>query len=327
VASPAKAPRSKEPPFAAPSLTAARALERFYSRLIAMERLSLTTAQTYYFEARRFLAWLSAAGLTVETVDSLDLARYLGEGRGKNNQNSRSAAKAISVLRSFYRYIGDEGLRADNPATLLEPPRKSRRLPETLSQELVERILANAETGKPLGLRNRALYELIYSSGLRVSEAAGLNLRDLSFPEGVVRVRGKGTKERMVPFGGEAAAWLKRYLEEGRPALAKSSRIQALFLGRTGKRLSRKGMWRNYAALASPLGAGTRIHALRHSFATELLEGGADLRSLQELLGHADLATTQIYTHVDQALLKESLKRYRPNLKNFRTADKAEEAE
>jgi integrase/recombinase XerD len=298
-------------------------LERFYSRLIAMERLSLTTAQTYYFEARRFLEWLSAAGFEVETVDSLELSRYLGEGRGKNTKNSRSTAKAISVLRSFFRYIGDEGLRADNPAALLEPPRKSRRLPETLPQEAVERILGNIETGKPLGVRNRAIYELIYSSGLRVSEAAGLNVRDISFPEGIVRVRGKGSKERMVPFGGEAAAWLKRYLEEGRPALAKSARSQALFLGRTGKRLSRKGMWRNYAVLASPMGASTRIHALRHSFATELLEGGADLRSVQELLGHADLATTQIYTHVDQTLLKESLKRYRPNLSDFKTAGKA----
>jgi integrase/recombinase XerD len=304
-------------------MTAPRLLERFYSRLIAMERLSLLTAQTYFFEARRFLEWLSAAGLRVETVEPLELSRYLGEGRGKNNRNSRSTAKAISVLRSFFRYIGDEGLRIDNPAALLEPPRKSRRLPETLSQKQVEDILANAETGKPLGLRNRAIYELIYSSGLRVSEAAGLNVRDVYFPEGIVRLRGKGNKERMVPFGGEAASWLKRYLEEGRPALAKSGRTQALFLGRTGKRLSRKGMWRNYAALAIPLGASSRIHALRHSYATELLEGGADLRSVQELLGHADLATTQIYTHVDQALLKESLKRYRPNLHDFKTAGKA----
>jgi integrase/recombinase XerD len=298
-------------------------LERFYSRLIAMERLSLLTARTYYFEARRFLEWLSAAGLRVETVEPLELSRYLGEGRGKNKSNSRSTAKAISVLRSFFRYIGDEGLRIDNPASLLEPPRKIHRLPETLSQKQVEDILANADAGSPLGLRNRAIYELIYSSGLRVSEASGLNLRDLYFPEGIVRVRGKGNKERMVPFGGEAASWLKRYLEEGRPALAKSGRPQALFLGRTGKRLSRKGMWRNYAALAAPLGASSRIHALRHSFATELLEGGADLRSVQELLGHADLATTQIYTHVDQALLKESLKRYRPNLSDFKTAGKA----
>jgi integrase/recombinase XerD len=304
-------------------MTARRLLERFFSRLIALERLSLTTARTYYFEARRFLAWLEDAGLAVETVDSLDLSRYLGEGRGKKNGNSRSTAKAISVLRSFFRYAGEEGLRTDNPAILLEPPRKSRLLPETLSRELVEKVLAGAETDKPLGLRNRALYELIYSSGLRVSEAVGLDLRDIYFSEGIVRLRGKGNKERMVPFGGEAAFWLKRYLEEARPALVKSGRTAALFLGRTGKRLSRKGMWRNYAALTVPQGASSRIHALRHSYATELLKGGADLRSVQELLGHADLATTQIYTHVDQTLIRESLKRHRPNLRDFKTAGKA----
>ena len=305
-------------------MSAPQLLERFHSRLVAMERRSLTTARTYYFEARRFLEWLEAAGLDAATVDSLGLARYLGEGRGKRNLHPRSTAKAISALRSFFRHLGDEGLRIDNPAALLEPPRRSASLPETVSREMVERLLAGVKTGKPLGLRNRAIYELIYSAGLRVSEAAGLNLRDISFPEGVVRVRGKGGRERLVPFGGEAALWLKRYLEESRPALAKSAGIQALFLGRTGRRLSRKGMWRNYAKLALPLGAGTRIHALRHSYATELLKGGADLRSVQELLGHADLATTQIYTHVDQTLIQESLRRYRPNLHDYKTAGKAE---
>jgi integrase/recombinase XerD len=298
-------------------------LERFFSRLIAVERLSLTTARTYYFEARRFLNWLEGAGLDLATVEPLGLSRYLGEGRGKKNANSRSTAKAISALRSFFRYAGDEGLRADNPAALLEPPRKSRLLPETLSSELVESVLAGAETGKPLGLRNRAIYELIYSSGLRVSEAVGLDLRDVYFSEGIVRLRGKGNKERMVPFGGEAAFWLRRYLEEGRPGLVKSGQTRALFLGRTGKRLSRKGMWKNYAALAIPQGASSRIHALRHSYATELLKGGADLRSVQELLGHADLATTQIYTHVDQAMIRESLKRHRPKLSDYKSADKA----
>jgi integrase/recombinase XerD len=264
-------------------MTASHLLERFYSRLIAMERLSLLTARTYYFEARRFLGWVEAAGLRVETLESMDLSRYLGEGRGKKNGNSRSTAKAISVLRSFFRYAGDEGLRSDNPASLLEPPRKSRRLPETLSRQQVESVLGRTDTGNPLGLRNRAIYELIYSSGLRISEAAGLNVRDIYFPEGIVRLSGKGSKERMVPFGAEAAFWLKRYVEEARPVLLKSGRTPALFLGRTGNRLSRKGMWRNYAALTAPFGDSSRVHALRHSFATGLLEGGADLRSVQEL--------------------------------------------
>jgi integrase/recombinase XerD len=214
-------------------------------------------------------------------------------------------------------------LREDNPAAILEPPKRSRHLPEVFSQKQVEGILAGTQEETPLGLRDRALFELIYSSGLRVSEAVALNIRDLYFSEGIVRLRGKGNKERMVPFGGEAALWLKRYLEEVRPGLLKSGRSNALFLGRTGKRLSRKGIWRNYAAVTSLAGTSSKLHTLRHSYATELLAGGADLRSVQELLGHADLATTQIYTHVDVSLLKESLKRYRPKLNELKTAGKA----
>ncbi|WP_232616811.1 tyrosine recombinase [Treponema primitia] len=298
-------------------------LERFYSRLIAMERRSPMTAQTYRFEVRRFLEWLPLAGLKVETVESLEISRYLDERREKDRIDSRSTAKAISALRSFFRYIGDEGLRDDNPAAILEPPRGSRHLPEVLSQKRVESILEGTDSDNLLGLRDRAMFELIYSSGLRVSEAVALNIRDLYFHEGIARVRGKGNKERLVPFGGEAALWLRRYLEECRPNLVKSGRTSALFLGRTGKRLSRKGIWRNYAALSGPGGTSTRVHTLRHSYATELLAGGADLRSVQELLGHVDLATTQIYTHVDVALLKESLKRYRPKLRDLKTAGKA----
>lgn len=298
-------------------------LERFYSRLIAMERRSPMTAQTYRFEIRRFLEFLDAEGLSVETVDSLGISRYLEDRREKDHIDSRSAAKAISALRSFFRYIGDEKLRDDNPAAILEPPKRSRHLPEVLSQKRVEGILANTDPENPLGLRDRALFELIYSSGLRVSEAVALNVRDCYFSEGIVRLRGKGNKERMVPFGGEAALWLKRYLEEVRPVLLKSGRSNALFLGRTGRRLSRKGIWRNYAVVTAVAGTGSKLHTLRHSYATELLAGGADLRSVQELLGHADLATTQIYTHVDVSLLKESLKRYRPKLRELKTASKA----
>jgi integrase/recombinase XerD len=304
-------------------MTGTNLLERFYSRLIAVERRSPMTAQTYRFEVRRFLEWLGLAGLRVETVDSLEISRYLDERRTKDGIDSRSTAKAISALRSFFRYIGDEGFRGDNPAAILEPPRRSRHLPEVLSQKRVESILDATNPDNPLGLRDRAIFELIYSSGLRVSEAVTLNVRDLYFSEGLARVRGKGNKERLAPFGSEAALWLKRYLDKCRPKLVKSSRTPALFLGKTGKRLSRKGMWRNYATLTVPAGISSRVHTLRHSYATELLAGGADLRSVQELLGHADLATTQIYTHVDISLLKESLKRYRLKLRDVKTAGKA----
>jgi integrase/recombinase XerD len=163
-------------------------------------------------------------------------------------------------------------------------------------------------------VRDRALFELVYSSGLRVSEAVTLDLGDVFFKESVLRVMGKGSKERLVPFGGEAASALKRYLAESRPVLLGARRSSALFVTRMGKRLGRKGIWKNYKALAALNGTSSRLHTLRHSFATELLAGGADLRSVQELLGHRDITTTQIYTHVDVSRLREEHRKYMPEL-------------
>jgi integrase/recombinase XerD len=287
---------------------------RFYSRLIALERRSRLTAETYKFEIRRFLEYLESGGLELSALGPEDLSQYLEYRRLEDGIASRSAAKALSCLRSFFRFAVDEGIRGDNPAAIMENPRRPLRLPETLPREAVERILAAVDTGTPLGIRNRTVYELIYSAGLRISEAVGLNLQDLDLSGGVARVRGKGNKERLAVFGPEARFWLGRYLSEARPLLAGRRRSSALFVGRSGQRLSRKGIWKNYTRFTALAGTGSRLHALRHSFATEMLVGGADLRSVQELLGHADLATTQIYTHVDVSLLRESHRRYMPNL-------------
>jgi integrase/recombinase XerD len=166
-----------------------------------------------------------------------------------------------------------------------------------------------------LGIRNRALYELIYSAGLRISEAVRLNTEDLFLSENMARVTGKGNKERLVVFGPDALHWLKRYLKEARPELQGIGKTKALFLGRSGKRLSRKGIWKNYKPIAVKAGLSTKLHTMRHTFATELLAGGADLRSVQELLGHAEITTTQIYTHIDSSLLLESHNKYLPKLK------------
>jgi integrase/recombinase XerD len=301
--------------------------KQFYSRLIAQERRSPLTAETYRTEARHFLEWLAAENLEIESVNSSDLVRYLDMRRKCGGINSRSTAKVISVLRSFFRFTVDEAVRKDNPASILEMPRRPLRLPELLSREEVERVLDAVDSKTPLGLRDRAVFELIYSAGLRVSEAAGLNLRDLDMSPlgssekktgGLARVRGKGSKERMVVFGKAAASWLYRYLEDSRPKLAGRVHSPALFIGRSGKRLSRKGIWKNYAKYAGLAGTSSRLHTLRHSFATELLSGGADLRSVQELLGHSDLTTTQIYTHVDVSLLKENHRKFLPKLEKDR---------
>jgi integrase/recombinase XerD len=296
--------------------------QQFYSRLIAQERRSPLTAETYRVEARRFLEWLAAEGLEPESVDSAGLARYMDKRRTVDCLDPRSAAKVISVLRSFFRFLTEESLRKDNPASILEMPRRSFHLPEVLSREAVEGILAATPGDTPLGLRDRTIFELIYSAGLRVSEAVSLNLRDLELSPGgdggIARVRGKGSKERLVVFGEPAAFWLRRYLEESRPKLSARVRSPALFIGRSGKRLSRKGIWKNYARYTRLRGASSRIHSLRHSFATELLSGGADLRSVQELLGHSDLTTTQIYTHVDVSLLRENHRKFLPRLGQVR---------
>ncbi|MDR1444759.1 MAG: tyrosine recombinase [Treponema sp.] len=296
--------------------------DQFYSRLIAQERRSPLTAETYRTEARRFLDWLAAEGLKLDLVDSSGLSRYLDKRRKIDRIDSRSTAKAISALRSFFRFTMDESIRTDNPASVLEMPRQPLRLPEVLSRETVERLLNVVNSETPLGLRDRTIFEFIYSAGIRVSEAVSLDLRDLDLPEpgsgasggGIARVKGKGNKERLVIFGDVATFWLRRYLKESRPMLVRHQHSRALFVGRSGKRLSRKGIWKNYARLTSLAGTSSHLHALRHSFATELLSGGADLRSVQELLGHSDLATTQIYTHVNVSLLRESHRKFLPNL-------------
>jgi len=277
------------------------------------------TVAAYGTELRRFLDYAGNNGMDPETAGADRIVAYLEWLRAAHQLNSRSMAKVISALRSFFRFTMAEGIRPDNPAALLESPRRRFTLPETMDREAVERLLAVMDTSGPLGLRDRSLFEMIYSSGLRISEAAGLNVHDIDFNGGLARVKGKGGKERLTVFGAEAAAWLKRYLAESRPVLSgksgrNSGHSNALFIGRSGRRLSRKGIWKNYARYAAAAGTPSRVHTLRHSFATGLLQGGADLRTVQALLGHADLSTTQVYTHVDVNLLKESHRKYLPRL-------------
>ncbi|MDR2098072.1 MAG: tyrosine-type recombinase/integrase, partial [Spirochaetaceae bacterium] len=272
-------------------------IERYRSRLVSVERLSRLSVETYLAEIRRLFEYAGASGAA--GADSAVLSRYLEERTLRDGIDERSVAKALAALRSFYRFLIDAGERCDNPAALLEAPKRRPHLPEVLPAEAIDALLALIDASTPAGLRDRALFELVYSSGLRVSEAVALDLDDCFFNEAVVRVSGKGGKERLVPFGSAAETALRLYLSEGRPLLLKTGRkSSALFLNRLGQRLGRKGIWKNYAALAARNGTSSKLHALRHSFATELLSGGADLRSVQELLGHADISTTQIYTHV-----------------------------
>lgn len=292
-------------------------LKNYIRYLAAVRQQAKLTIETYRTELEMWLRWLDEKGLDAAAAETEHVIAYIELRVKEDALSSRSTAKALSALKSFYRFVIDEGLRADNPASLVPSPKLGTRLPAVHTRETVENILDQIDLSKPMGIRDRALFELVYSSGLRVSEAVALDLDDVFFNEAVLRVRGKGSKERLVPFGGEAEKRLKAYLQDARPLLAKGKGTQAFFVGRNGRRLSRKGIWKNYKTAAGMTGASSKLHTLRHSFATELLQGGADLRAVQELLGHAVLATTQVYTHVDVAHLKKAHEMFLPKLEEL----------
>jgi len=290
-------------------------LKRYCSRLIAIERKAVLTRESYSFEIKRFLDYLEEKNIALKDTNVDLLSDYLFMRKNEKAVDVRSRAKAISALRSFYRFAVDEKLINDNPAVLLECPKRKATLPEVMNNETIERLIEKIELDNPRGLRDKCLFELIYSAGLRVSEAASLNIKDIDLEGETAKVKGKGSKERIVLFDRDSAKQIKQYLSITRPKLAgKTNKSEALFISKNGKRLSRKSIWKNYRKYATLAGASTHVHTLRHSFATSMLEGGADLRTVQELLGHADLATTQIYTHVDTAILRENHRRYLPKL-------------
>lgn len=299
-------------------------LDRFCSRLVSIEKRAVLTRECYRLEIFRFLSYIESEGVKLANVSPGHLTAYLAMRRDADKIGSRSVAKAVSCLRSFFRFAMDERLVNGNPAAVLQSPKRKTRLPEVMGVDVIEDLLNAISTGTPAGIRDRCLYELIYSAGLRISEASGLNMRDIDIKGGIAKVKGKGNKERIVIFGKEAVKRLEQYINEARPKLAegKKNRSNALFIGRTGKRLSRKGIWKNYAKLTMPSAVSSRVHTLRHSFATGLLAGGADLRTVQELLGHADLSTTQIYTHIDTGLMRENHRRYLPRLKHAELGEK-----
>jgi len=280
-------------------------LRSFEDYLTAGLRLSRQTVATYLRDCRGFVAWANANALEPQSVTTAEIIDFLIMRQQDEGIDQRTIAKTISALRSLFGYLVLEKMRDDNPATLIELPRASHRVPGVLEVEEIERLLAAIDIDGPLGLRDRALFELIYSCGLRISEAVELSVDRLFLAERIIRVQGKGDKERLVPMGEHAHYWMTLYLEEARPHLARRP-VSALFLNNRGQQLSRKGMWKRFREIAERAGVEAKVHTLRHSFATHLLEGGADLRAVQELLGHADISTTQIYTHVD----KEELATY-----------------
>ena len=267
------------------------------------EAASENTASTYAGTVGIFLEWLNSKSLQTETVTAAECADFFAE-RASSGISGKTSARDIAALEAFFRFLSVTGARRDNPVAILDRPARGETLPRVISVDEVSRLLSAIDTSKPEGVRDYALFELIYSCGLRISEAVTLALNDVRLDEKVVIVYGKGSKERMVPFGDVAREWLKRYLDEVRPFLATAVSGDYFFLGRKGKPLTRGAAWQRFHALTQKTGVAAKIHTLRHSFATHLLAGGADLRSVQELLGHSDLGTTQVYTHVENEQLR-----------------------
>jgi integrase/recombinase XerD len=287
-------------------------LREFEDHLRANLRVAALTRETYMREIRRLAEWCESAECSLPALRPVDIVAYLSY-RQVNRADGRTVAKALSALRSFYAFLMHDGLRADNPAELIQPPKQPATLPLVLSTEEVERFFASINLETIYGMRDRCLFELVYSCGLRISEAADLQVTNLFIDEGVVRVRGKGGRERLVPIGEHAHRWLQEYLRNVRPRLLKPGRhTDHLFLSMRGTGISRKGIWKRFKEICKDAGLEAKVHTLRHSFATHLLSGGADLRSVQELLGHADIGTTQIYTHVENEELKRGHRRYHP---------------
>jgi integrase/recombinase XerD len=287
-------------------------LRRFEDYMRVEMRLAERSVHTYLTECRMFLENLEAGRRELASTTAQDIIEYL-VARQVDGLDQRTISKILSSLRAFYNYCMLEKLHQANPAQLVETPRVPKKLPTVFSREEVDLFLGAIDDTTPLGMRDRALFELIYSCGLRVSEAVDLKLDQLFLKEGLIRVLGKGSKERLVPIGEHATYWLVQYLSKARPRICgRKARQDYVFLNRWARKLSRKGMWKRFKEIAESAGIRGKIHTLRHSFATHMLKGGADLRSVQELLGHADIGTTQIYTHLEQDDLQKYHKRYHP---------------
>ena len=288
-------------------------LDAFLEYLVVERGLRQNSLEAYQRDLHRYLTYLHDRERDVRCLDRTEVPRYLLVLR-EAELAPRSVARHLSAIRQFHRFLVRQGRATEDPTAHLDAPRPWRRLPGVLSGEEVDRLLAVRRATTPQGWRNRAMLELMYASGLRVSELVGLRLGDVDLGLGIVRVVGKGDKERLVPVGDAATESLHAYLREGRPRLAKGRASDRLFLGRHGGGLTRQMFWVIIKQVAIAAGITKQVtpHTLRHSFATHLLEHGADLRSVQLMLGHADIGTTQIYTHLSRAHLKAIYDKFHP---------------
>lgn len=289
-------------------------IDAYLDHLRVVRRLAHNTIESYARDLGHLARFASGRRTALGTLSTDDLDAFVRQLMSEG-YSPRSVARATAAVRGLFRFLAVSRRTARNPAKDLQAPRAWPALPKRLSLDDVERLLEAPDTSDARGLRDRALIETLYATGLRVSELVGLAVADIELDAGWLRCTGKGEKQRIVPMGQQAADWIRRYLRDGRPRLLGARRSPWLFVNaRGGGRLTRVGFWKILRAYSTPLGLGARLspHVLRHSFATHLLERGADLRSIQVMLGHADLSTTQIYTHVLESRLRRVYDAHHP---------------
>lgn len=289
-------------------------LNRYHRYLLIEKGASGNTLEAYGRDLKRYFTFLEQKGISdarsvaPQTVVDF-LVQIKSEGLSANSMN-----RALAALRGFYNYLLQERVLEESPLTHIELAKVWMRLPDTVSQEEMNRILSGPDNSTPSGLRDRAMLELLYATGLRVSELISLSMNSINWQVGFLAVMGKGGKERVVPVGRTAYDAVRRYVDEARPKFVRSKTTEVLFLNRFGRAFTRQGLWKIIVGYAQKAGLQKNVHphTFRHSFASHLLEGGADLRAVQVMLGHSDISTTQIYTHVTRERLKEIHRKYHP---------------
>ena len=289
-------------------------LEEFSYWLASERGVSPNTASAYRSDAKKYLEFLDSGGKgDPARAGSGEVHSYLAF-LSTCGMSPSSMRRELSSIRAFHRFLAGEGRAKEDPTRNVAPPRIWRRVPSALTIPEVERLLAQPDTSRPLGLRDKAMLEFAYGTGMRVSEIVGFRTRDLNLNTGTVRCMGKGSRERLIPIGGIALRWVGRYRADARPAFVKGEDPGTLFVNWRGKRLTRMGFWKILRTYVGQAGIRSRVspHVLRHSFATHLMEGGAGLRDVQQMLGHKDISTTQIYTKVDMEYLREVHRKFHP---------------
>jgi integrase/recombinase XerD len=289
------------------------AIDAYLDHLRVERRLAEHTLESYARDLHALAAYAAGAGRPVDRLERPDLEAFVRAQRARGLA-PRSVARLVAAVRGFYRFLVLDRALERNPADDLRPPRAWPALPKFLSLEEVDALIAQPDVATPLGVRDRAMIELLYATGLRVSELVGVRLADLHLAEEYLTCVGKGSKERLVPIGAQAAEWIERYRSSARKLLLKGRASPRLFVNARGGSLSRVGFWKILKQYVRKAGLPRTVspHVLRHSFATHLLDRGADLRAIQMMLGHADLSTTQIYTHVLEARLRTVYDRFHP---------------